>query len=73
MTTRVTIKNEDESKHNIILSVGGTTINVPPGGTFTRHVWQGVGILIEEAPVVDASHPWSDVDMIINGVQIPND
>ncbi len=51
MTTRVTIKNEDESGHPIELTIIGSKHVVEPGDSLTTHVWEGVEIIIKELPI----------------------
>lgn len=57
MTTRVTVKNEAESHHNIQLTFAGQNFVVAPGDSLTTHIWAENGITITELPIAKPSQP----------------
>jgi len=56
MTTRITIKNEEESGHSIEITRSGLgpasfkEAILQPGQDFTVYVWEGSGVSIAEIP-----------------------
>lgn len=51
MTTRITIKNEDDSKHEVQLKYIGYTTSLAPGESWTSHLWAENTITLKELPL----------------------
>jgi len=73
MTTRVTIKNEETSGHNIEVAFANQKFVVAPGDSITSYIWQECSMTVTELPIAVPSQPDASQAKVYTpeGVELP--